>query len=368
MTNAKWLGWNYRKSHIIHGVSENLINYQINITVYYGSGVDNGYEVYLNGNCSKDFKDIRFTSNDGETELDYWIENKIDSNYCKFWVEIDNISKNIDNTIYIYYNATVGLTTSNGENTFVIFDDFSSDTSSQYTKSAWLGVNGIVPNMVYKSTGKYMELNMIGKGTGAGMVTLTGSSYSDEYSIDAKVQYTNDNPNEQVGIGVHGTTKDITTQGSNYVSLPTYNKYIRILSGSGGANNNEAFNWLYGLSSEWNTFYMSITSSQVFMYVNGDKELSANYVVQNGQVGFYVFGTITTGKVNVDELRIRKYVYPEPQHGIWGNIENLDDFINGDFEPQFTLVMSPTVGLIVLVVVIIVIFLYLVYVYYAGES
>ena len=110
-----WLeGWQYRKSHVINPASGAGTNYPIKIVVHYGSGTDSGENVYLNSHCRADFGDIRFTASDGETLLDYWIEEKVDSDYAVFWVEIaDNLSSS-SVTIYIYYGKSDATTTSDG--------------------------------------------------------------------------------------------------------------------------------------------------------------------------------------------------------------------------------------------------------------
>jgi len=98
-------GWQYRKLHKIRGsTAGEVTDYQIRIVVHYGSGTDNGEHVYLDGKCRSDFGDIRFTADDGVTELPYWIEEKVDGNYAVFWVKIPYIPAYPDTTtIYIYY-------------------------------------------------------------------------------------------------------------------------------------------------------------------------------------------------------------------------------------------------------------------------
>jgi len=91
--------------------------------VYYGSGVDSGSSVYLNGNCRSDFADIRFTSSDCLTLLSYWTETVSESNYATFWVKItDDLSTN-PATIYLYYDNPTATSTSNGAATFLIYQD-----------------------------------------------------------------------------------------------------------------------------------------------------------------------------------------------------------------------------------------------------
>ena len=131
-----WLsGWSYRKSHTINGSSAGAqSNYQIKIKAHYGSGSDSGEDVYLNEHCRTDFGDVRFASSDGETLLDYWIEEKVDGDYAIFWVEVDSIPASPNTkTIYIYYGKSDATSISNGEATFPFFDDFPSLDTNKWS-------------------------------------------------------------------------------------------------------------------------------------------------------------------------------------------------------------------------------------------
>ncbi|NIQ32951.1 MAG: DUF2341 domain-containing protein, partial [Nitrososphaeria archaeon] len=76
-----------------------VTNYPILLKVHYGSGADSGADVYLNANSRPDFGDLRFTTNDGQTELDYWIEEKVDGNYALIWVEVSSIPASPSSTL-----------------------------------------------------------------------------------------------------------------------------------------------------------------------------------------------------------------------------------------------------------------------------
>jgi len=127
--------WNYRKSHEILGSqSGSVTDYQMRVTVHYGSGTDSGEHVYLNGKCRVDFGDVRFTAGDKLTLLNYWIENKVDGDYAVFWVKIPSIPAYPDKTyIYIYYGNPNATSISSGVNTFVRFDNFNGDGNIQWT-------------------------------------------------------------------------------------------------------------------------------------------------------------------------------------------------------------------------------------------
>jgi len=123
-----WLsGWTYRKRHEIKPSSGAGTNYQIKLEVKYGIGFGGNNVVYLNQHSRTDFGDVRFTKEDGVTLLDYWIEEKEDSNYAIFWVKIPDDLSNNSVVICVYYgnsNATYSDPQAHGEDTFEFFDDF----------------------------------------------------------------------------------------------------------------------------------------------------------------------------------------------------------------------------------------------------
>ena len=121
-----WLtGWTYRQSHTISGSSDGAqTNYQVKIIVDYGSGSSSGDTIYVDGNCKTDFSDIRFTSSDGETVLDYWIEDYTVSDNAIIWVEVDKVRFNqiINNLI----TNAIKFTSPNGRIDIIIRENESS--------------------------------------------------------------------------------------------------------------------------------------------------------------------------------------------------------------------------------------------------
>ena len=85
-------------------------------------------EVSLIEHCRTDFGDVRFRQ--GETELDYWIDDKVDGDYAVFFVEVPTIPAAPDvATIHIYYGKADATTTSSGADTFPdLFEDFEDGT------------------------------------------------------------------------------------------------------------------------------------------------------------------------------------------------------------------------------------------------
>ena len=114
-----WLkGWDKRRTINITGSAGAGTKYQVYITV------DNGAMP-----MQDDYGDIRFTDNDGMTLLDYWLEDfGLNYNPAYFWVNVtDNLDT--DQWIYMYWDTDEdSTTTSNGADTFLFYEDWTSET------------------------------------------------------------------------------------------------------------------------------------------------------------------------------------------------------------------------------------------------
>ena len=127
-----WLkGWKYRKALVVvTGSGEGaLTNYPMMVTVHADFGDDTTGTIYLNENgSSSSFDDIRFTSSDGVTVLDYWREDYTSDDQAFFWVKIPSIPADPDTeTIYMYYGNSTASYIGNGYNTFDWFFDNTGD-------------------------------------------------------------------------------------------------------------------------------------------------------------------------------------------------------------------------------------------------
>ncbi|MGY5873510.1 MAG: DUF2341 domain-containing protein [Candidatus Thorarchaeota archaeon] len=133
-------GWSYRKSHLLNGFEGAGYNYQIKIIAHYGTGTDSGQDVFLNYHSKSDFGDVRFIASGGHSFLDYWCESVDAGNKAVFWVKI-SANLNYDQMFYIYYGNSAAVSMSNGEKTFLFFDDFS---GSSLNTSKWTIEKGAV--------------------------------------------------------------------------------------------------------------------------------------------------------------------------------------------------------------------------------
>jgi len=301
-----WLtGWSYRKSHTINGSSSGAVtNYQVRIKVYYGSGTDSGESVYLNSKCRTDFGDVRFTSSDGETLLDYWIEEKVDSNYAIFWVEVDSIPASPDTkTIYIYYGKSDATSISDGDATFIFFDDFETDLSKWTVNNAELSTD-----------------------------------YAYEGSKSVKISTSNSN------IEKHPDWSDVSVH-VKYYERKTGNKEKHILGCDatsatliGVDEDQNSSYYIYRIGSSyyssgiersvgWHEFCIRCTTGKKQFLIDG--ELLSQEGTENSITWLWL-GSHWTANAEVsywDACFVRKYVDPEPSHGGWGTEEALEFYI-----------------------------------------
>jgi len=139
-----WLsGWSYRRAITITEQSgSTLTDYQVRIELN-SSNFD-----FSKANA--DGSDIRFTKDDGETLLAYWIEKWDSSNeQAVVWVKVPSIPAGGSTTIYMYYGNPSAVSESDGEAVFEFFDDFDTadytvirGSSSQVSVSdGWLRID-----------------------------------------------------------------------------------------------------------------------------------------------------------------------------------------------------------------------------------
>ena len=126
-----WLtGYGYRQKVPLKRVDGAVTDYQMLLTVNKGAGDSSGAVIYLKNHAlswgSTVPNDLRFTRADEVTELPYWIEFS-DANTAKVWGKYNSI-ETTDTYFYVYYGKSGDTTTSNGDNTFIFFDDFPGST------------------------------------------------------------------------------------------------------------------------------------------------------------------------------------------------------------------------------------------------
>jgi hypothetical protein len=144
-TGESWLtGWTYRKSHVINCAADAGTYYQVKVIVINGSEADSGGTVQIDNKMRSDFGDVRFTDDDGNTLLDYYMETLNTGSNATLWVEVADSLSTVNQTVYIYYGNAGVTTTSSGANTFpTLFEDFNSyNLADLQGQGGWLHTGG----------------------------------------------------------------------------------------------------------------------------------------------------------------------------------------------------------------------------------
>ena len=113
--NSSWLvGWSCRKRIAVTDSADgDQTHYQMKLIINRSSGSDTGSTVYVGNRCASDYRDIRFTSTNGTTLLDYWVESS-DSSTATVWIEFDAIAASQGYFYFYYGNAAAILPTPAG--------------------------------------------------------------------------------------------------------------------------------------------------------------------------------------------------------------------------------------------------------------
>lgn len=309
-----WLsGWTYRKSHAITGAVGAGTNYQIQITVHYGSGTDNDDDVYMNSNCETDFQDIRFTDDDGVTELDYWIESYVDSDNAVIWVEVaDDLGSN--QTIYIYY-GNASATYPHGDDqtemdaTFLFADHF---YGSSLDLTKWDEINSPTITVI----GSEVEVEST---DGVWRGIFTDNTFGGPYDIAwrSRKRFTLSQYNiagmANSSVAVHGL--DDENMSFYWVTLDretcktAHNGAQQTTNiTSDGANHIFDLEWVDGP-----------TQVEVKFYIDGS--LQATHATQVPDLAMMCYMACQNTSQFCDWVLVRKCVDPAPTHGTWGSEE-----------------------------------------------
>jgi type III secretion system FlhB-like substrate exporter len=131
-------GYSYRKRITIAGSSGAGTGYQVLLKIGESAG-SSGADFHLEGHALNFPNDLRFTSSDGTTQYSYWIESiegTSPNRLINVWVKIDD-SLDTNTDIYVYYGKSGDTSVSNGDTTFLLFDDFDGSAGSAPDASKW---------------------------------------------------------------------------------------------------------------------------------------------------------------------------------------------------------------------------------------
>lgn len=133
--DSEWLGgsisgWPYRQRvHIVNNSTVGNTNVAVKVNLPYQSQM------------KSDFSDIRFTANDGVTQLPYWIEKFVSAGNATVWVKVPQLIAKSSSDVFVYY-GNPGATTLSSSSAFTYLYEasnglagFSGDTAGFMTST-----------------------------------------------------------------------------------------------------------------------------------------------------------------------------------------------------------------------------------------
>ncbi|MHA2265945.1 MAG: DUF2341 domain-containing protein, partial [Candidatus Thorarchaeota archaeon] len=301
-------------------------DYQVKIVVYFGAGVDSGDVVYCGNYCRTDFGDIFFTDNDGVTELAYWMEDFYPSENATFWVKLKD-TLDYDQSIYLYFGNPDQPSVSDGESTFIVWDDFD-DGYSQFDAPSSLRGWSIV-----NQGGDIcrIENNPVGR---SGM----GLRYTEDGAGGLNLHLFNIWEQTDHDIAVHFDFYWETRVRQFYWNVYDIDDWfpsVTLLSDS------PDYDWLYYTDDAWYEYQNGLEPSPDIWYdleqqTDMDDGLNTTLVINgieypgaNNEDAVDGFDCVRFAAHHdyvddyyIDDFYVRKFVPSEPSNGLWGVLES----------------------------------------------
>ena len=301
-------GWGYWREITITNSGSALSDYQVKIELNSGN--------FDFSHAKSDGSDIRFYDSDRVTPLSYWIEEwDSGSEHAVVWVKVPEIPSGTK-TIYMYYGNPSAGSESNGNDVFDFFDDFTSDTSSNYdVRENWFGS----PTFVWEPSYSRIRTDT----SNADYFLTTSPPLSTNFIVEIKA-YTRDN--DAVGALIEAAGRDFyiaSMRVSDYDGTPyrgyseTLIKYDNIPSYWGQAsrlvNFGDVVNPAY---PNWQVCGIGYDGDNLYAYYNHQKQASG-----------YAVGTLNIKSIGLssqanypyayyDWILVRKYANPEPSASV----------------------------------------------------
>jgi len=304
--------WKYRKAfQITEQAGQNLTDYQKLIKIGESSGAT-GCDFHLEGlsaifpSGKNQGGDIRITDSDKTTLLSFWVERITGTSPNRIayvWVKIPSLSANQTKTLYCYFGNPNASNVSNGNNTFVFFDDFDSDTIPTrwtYTGSGSYSVSGSIISLYNSDAAgrKYCTQSQV--------LNPSGS-----YAVRAYCQHAGA---YDVYVGMRNADYSNRFFHDIAVNWGNYKAHDLVVGGSQAR-------YIQYESSDTNWHIVEEANFGTTFYAFLDGVQKDSYTVSNQSHGYVGFTHSGSGYQYIDWILARKFVYPEPVFSSAGNLE-----------------------------------------------
>jgi len=315
-----WLtGWNYRKAVTLSRASGAVTNYQMKLLVGESSGAT-GEDVDCGGLCKSDFSDLRFTTSDGATLLDYWIESitgTTPNQLATVWIEFDSIGTGAT-TFYMYYGNAAATAVSSGANTFITFDDFERGNDGDTVGGSWTEIAAHVHISTEQDIGNVSGFFGTRAMKMVGAVTAPNCSIPVSASSDISIRCRFYKENASIFDMYHGDGTTLAAfEFDAAENILVYNGATWVdtaancLADTWGLLELNKFNWIAMTCDVW---YNGIK-------ISAGADISLASALYSGALG--VFGPgVENHDVWIDDFIVRHFRTPEPAWGSWGSQQN----------------------------------------------
>jgi hypothetical protein len=299
----------YRRPITITNTTSSLTDYQVLVTL-------DTQSLISAGKMRSDCGDIRFTDTDGVTYLNYWLESGCNTASTKIWVKVPSIPASSSKTIYIYYGNPSATSLSNGDATFILFDDFTIKDTSKW--DFWEDAN----NPISVSNG---ILSMKASAAGGNLPSARSKISFNNSNISIEFLWKFDAPGPVTGWNYINNLVAITS--SDYVNI--FNRYYYSYDevwrdNKIGGTSNAARLLGGGQDIVWHTYWIRYSSSNCEIYVDGTLIQTITPTFGTVQIHLGSFYGSTTTATSYDDygywdwIKVRKYTSPEPTTSVGG--------------------------------------------------
>jgi len=295
-------------------------------TNLYIDNVRRSPRVHCEGSCLSSFDDLRFTTSDGSTLLDFWIESlsgTTPNQIATIWIEFNSIDAT-STTFYMYYEEASASPASNGANTFIFFDDFERGSNGDAVGGSWtvtLGSCTISTDHAF--------------GSGTRCCKLAGhASYSSMYAT------LTDTPDSNIALRFKEWKETAVVNGINmYLNGPvgskTTNMYVdasEALRGPGGVSlgitvSADAWHYLEQKNFDWLSSYTYDVDYNGSAAKTGAAMGATVSESNTKRLGFMCADTTVGRDVYIDNIFVRNWRSTGPAWGAWGTEEINTEFL-----------------------------------------
>lgn len=251
-----------------------------------------------------DCGDARFVDANQVTVLNYWLASGCNTSSTVFWVKVPSIPGSSSKTIYLYYGNANLTSTSSGANTFIYYDDFSTNTTGNYVGQG-------SPTIVYDATNKLMQQTNTAQSQH--WIIASNDVLPTSYVYEADVRIDSDPANlHHAGLAFDFLTTAVTGYRVDHLNA-TFEGYEWTNNVYTSLGSTFADSGIYSLGS-WLTerVYRDRSSGSIkYEITNGTTTVSGTYsntVHTTGHIGFHSYGD----SVSYDNIHVRNYSSPEP--------------------------------------------------------